>query len=63
MDPSQTAPKNILLFVICAFRVNKCEFSVYTVRIFIKCTHVFSAQTTNYRVPTEIQKHNSMIFP
>ena len=27
-------------FVICALRVNKCEFSVYTVRIFMKCTYV-----------------------
>ena len=28
------------LFVICAFRVNKCEFSVYAVKIFMTCTHV-----------------------
>ena len=27
--------KNIQLFVIWALRVNKCEFSVYTVRIFM----------------------------
>ena len=25
-------------------RVNKCEFSVYTVRIFMKCMHVCAAQ-------------------
>ena len=32
--------------VICALRVNKCgEFSVYTVRIFMKCRHVCAAQT------------------
>ena len=45
MDPDQTAPTTktyILLF--CALRVIKCEFSVYTVRIFIKCTHVCAAQ-------------------
>ena len=52
MDPDQTAPtdfsgrqKNIH-FVIIALRVNKCEFSVYMVRIFMKCTHVCAAQTT-----------------
>ena len=28
--------------------VNKCEFSVYTVRIFMKCMHVCEAQTTYY---------------
>ena len=28
------------------FKGYKCEFSVYTVRIFMKCTHVCSAQTT-----------------
>ena len=38
--------KNIRLFVICALRVNTCEVSVYTVRIFLKCTHVCAAQTT-----------------
>ena len=26
--------------------IHKCEFSVYTVRIFMKCTHVCAAQTT-----------------
>ena len=31
-------------FVIMCIRVNKCEFSVYTVRIFMKCTHVCAAQ-------------------
>ena len=33
-------PRNIKLFVICALRVNYCEFSVYMVSIFMKCTHV-----------------------
>ena len=34
-------------FVVIHFkRVNKCEFSVYTVRIFMKCTHVRAAETT-----------------
>ena len=28
------------------FRVNKCEFGVYTVRIFMKCTHVCTAKLT-----------------
>ena len=28
------------------FKGYKCEFSVYTVRIFMKCTHVCAAQTT-----------------
>ena len=27
-------------------RVNKCEFSLYTLRIFMKCTHVCAAQAT-----------------
>ena len=39
MDLDQTAPT-----ALCAFRVDKCEFSVYTVRIFMKCTHVYAAQ-------------------
>ena len=34
------------VFVICALRVNKCEFSVHTVRTFMKYTHVCAAQTT-----------------
>ena len=32
--------KNIQLFEICALRVNTCEISAYTVRTFVKCTHV-----------------------
>ena len=31
-------------FVIMRFKGNKCELSVYTVRIFMKCTHVCAAQ-------------------
>ena len=31
------------IFWLCALRVNKCEFSVYTVGIFMKCTHVCAA--------------------
>ena len=30
-------------FVIMRFKVNKCEFNVYTVRIFMKCAHVCAA--------------------
>ena len=41
-----TDHKSIQLFVVCALRVNNCEFSVYTVTIFMKCTHVCAAQTT-----------------
>ena len=33
------ATKNIH-FVTMRLRVNRCEFSVYTVKIFMKCTHV-----------------------
>ena len=33
--------KNIHFVII---RFNKCEFSVYTIRIFKKCTHVCAAQ-------------------
>ena len=33
-----------------ALRVNKCEFSVYTVRIFMKRTHVCAAQTTYFKL-------------
>ena len=56
MGPDQTAPtggyeaSNSLVddksihFVIMRLRVTKCEFSVYTVRIFMKCTHVCAAQ-------------------
>ena len=40
----QQATKNIRLFVICALRVHTCEVSVYTVRTFMKCTHVSVAQ-------------------
>ena len=35
-----TDNKTIRLFVICALRVNKCEFRVYTVMILMKYTHV-----------------------
>ena len=31
-------------FVIMRFKGRRCEFSVYTVRIFMKCTHVCVAQ-------------------
>ena len=31
---------------LCALRVDKCEFSVYTVKIYMLCTHVCAAQTT-----------------
>ena len=36
--------KSIQLFVKCALRVDTCEVSVYKVRTFMKCTHVFAAQ-------------------
>ena len=39
-------PKNIHFVRLCALKVNKCEFSVYTVRIFMKCMHVRAAQTS-----------------
>ena len=44
--------KYILWFY--ALRVNKCEFSVYTVRISMKCRHVWAAQTT-YLFFTKLQ--------
>ena len=48
MDQDQTAPTVLVDDKkLCALRVNKCEFSVYMVRIFMKCTHVCAAQTTN----------------
>ena len=31
-------------FFICALMVNTCEVSVYTVRTFMKCMHVYAAQ-------------------
>ena len=40
-------------FVICALRVNTCEVSVYTVRTFIKCTHVCAAQN-DYELFTKL---------
>ena len=33
-------------FLLCALSVNKYEFSMYTVRIFMKCTHFCAAPTT-----------------
>ena len=42
----QETTKTYDFFVICALRVNTCEFSVYRVRIFMKCTHVCAAQTS-----------------
>ena len=42
----QQTTKACDIFVICALRANKCEFSVYTVTIFTKCTHICAAQTT-----------------
>ena len=35
------------ILLLCALRVNKCEFSVHKVRIFMKCTHICAAKTTN----------------
>ena len=35
----------IYILWLCALRVHKCEFSVYRVRIFMKCRHVCAAQT------------------
>ena len=56
MDPDQTAPtlfvyeaSNILVDnknILGALRVNECEFSVYTVRSFMKCMHVCAVQTS-----------------
>ena len=40
--------KSIRLFVICALRVNTCEFNEYTLTIFMKCTHMCAALTTYY---------------
>ena len=40
--------QNTYILLLCALRVNKCEFSVYTVRIFIKCTNVCAAQKAYY---------------
>ena len=40
----QQITKTYDLFVICALRDNTCEVSVYTVRTFMKCTHVCAAQ-------------------
>ena len=46
------ATSNILVddknihFLVCALRVNKCALCVFTVMIFMKCTHVCAAQTT-----------------
>ena len=42
----QQMTKAYNFFMICAFRVDKCEFSVYTVSIFMKCMQV-AAQTTD----------------
>ena len=36
----------LLLGLLSPLRVNKCEFSVYTVRIFMKCTRICAAETT-----------------
>ena len=36
----QQMTKAYNFFVICALRVNECEFSAYTARIFIKGTYV-----------------------
>ena len=38
--------KKAYILGLCALRVNRCELSVYTVRIFVKCTLVCAAQTT-----------------
>ena len=42
----QQATKAYDVFAICALNVNKCKFSVNTVRIFMKCTHVCAAILT-----------------
>ena len=47
----QTTKAYKLFFVIFALTVNKYEFSFYTVRIFMKCTHVCMAQTSSNSLP------------
>ena len=39
------------ILLLCALRVNKCAFSLYTVRTFMKCTHVCAAQTAYLLLP------------
>ena len=36
----EASNNSVDVLLLCALRVNKCEFSVYTVRIFMKRTHV-----------------------
>ena len=52
----QQTTKAFVFFVICALRANKCEFSVYTVRIFMKCKHV----TTYFSLSRERYIQTSM---
>ena len=70
MDPDQTAPtgpyflsmrrqkvsgqQKTYSLCLCTLRFNKCEFSVYTVRIFMKCMHVCAAQKP-YQFFTKLQ--------
>ena len=57
----QQTTKTHNFIVICALRVNKFEFNVYAVRIFIKCTHVCAAQTT-YLLFTNYKKESVSPF-
>ena len=58
MDPDQTAPeggfkyfsgrqKNTLCDYALIGLINVSSVLIYTVRIFMKCTHVYVAQTTH----------------
>ena len=42
-------PNQTSFFVIDALRVNNCEFSVNTITLFMKCSHVCVAQTTYFK--------------
>ena len=42
--------KHTTFFKIWALRVNECEFSVFSVMIFMKCTHVCKCEFSVFRV-------------
>ena len=59
----QQATKTFDIFVICALRVYTYEVSVYTLRTFMKCTHVCAAQKAILTLYQIIIKKNLISLP
>ena len=58
----QWATKTYDFLWSCALRVNKCEFWVHTVRIFMKCTHILRGQNNLFTLHQIVEPRPYMII-